>query len=90
METLIDQLENLKSKINKIEWPQEWEVSEDWEKEVAKPVILYPLAPREARLILNIYGLALSYGMNPKELMYNILNTIENKLKCYIKLEKDN
>jgi len=46
-----------------------WETLPDWEKEATRPVVLYPMAPREARRILAVAGELLSLGYSPDRLV---------------------
>lgn len=49
------------------------ETSDDWEKWVTKPVILYPLSPREARAVLELFGFLKAEGINTYTVLMNIV-----------------
>ena len=40
------------------------ETADNWAEWVARPCVKYPLAPREARAILEIFGQLRAYGIN--------------------------
>jgi len=42
--------------------PEQWELQKGWEENVCRAVIAYPMAPREAKHILDIAGELFSYG----------------------------
>lgn len=54
------------------------ETSEEWKKYITKPVIKHMLAPRQARVILDLFGIFGDFGMN-------ITNIIEDLLQKYVK-----
>ena len=49
------------------------EVSPDWERWVAEPVIKYPLAPREARAILEVFGYFASRGIAVADILEDLI-----------------
>jgi len=42
--------------------PEDWEVNDGWEKEVCRPVIYYPMAPRHAKFLLELVGKIMANG----------------------------
>lgn len=50
------------------------ETSDDWEKWVTKPVICYPIAPREARAILELFGFLKAEGVNTHTILMDIIH----------------
>lgn len=59
---------------SKSEKSLEWEMLDGWEKIVSEAVIKYPLAPREARAILEVFGIIKQLGLNVTNIAENILN----------------
>jgi hypothetical protein len=53
---------------------QKWETQDGWERIVSEAVIKYPLAPREARAILEVFGILAMRGINTVRLAQKILN----------------
>ncbi|NIP54120.1 MAG: hypothetical protein GWN00_01480 [Aliifodinibius sp.] len=52
---------------------KDWETQEGWEKEVAQPVVSYPMSPREARFVLTVFGIMAKYGISPSEWIRHVL-----------------
>ena len=57
------------------------EVSPDWEKWVAEPVVKYPLAPREARAILEVFGYFASRGITVADVLEDLLKRRREEIR---------
>lgn len=56
------------------------ESEEDWESWVTRPCIEYPLAPRQARAILEIFGFFARYGFSSAALLFRLVSYYRKQL----------
>lgn len=55
-----------------------WETQKSFEKLICRPVIEYPLAPREALAILEFFGYLGSMGVDKMDLLKKIIQATTN------------
>jgi hypothetical protein len=58
----------------KLETSLEWEKVNGWERIVSEAVIKYPLAPRQARAILEVFGILSARGIDVVALAQDLLD----------------
>jgi hypothetical protein len=49
------------------------ETEEGWESWACKPIILFPISPRQARSILIVCGVLISFGMSFRNIIYSLI-----------------
>ena len=63
----------------------DWETSSNWAEWVTKPVIDYPLAPRQARAILEVFGYLSSLGFDVLEIAEKVLGKVDTSKEASIR-----
>jgi hypothetical protein len=57
--------------------PFNWETSDRWQEVVSEPVIKYPISPRQARAVLEVFGYLSSFGVDPIKIAQEVFEKHE-------------
>lgn len=60
--------------------PEAWELKDGWEKEVCRAVIAYPIAPRQAKAILDMCGELMLNGFSYTQIHETLSSRLTNEV----------